>query len=221
VVTATNVTVNSFTLSWQANTGATSYTYTQGGNPIVANSETSTSATFTGRTAGTLYSNLVVIARNDGGPVSSLPISVTTPVGDPTNLVASSISSSRFTLTWTIGLGANNNTVTLTGGPAASSSYSGAPTTVTFTGLSANTPYTVRVTSNIQGIISNPVTLVVTTTTPVIPVSYSSAYTPGQTYSLLPSGYTVPLGYTQMAVDILAGSGGGGGGGGGLGAGGR
>jgi hypothetical protein len=144
VVTATNVTSTSFTLSW-GNVNATSYSYTQGGNPITANSETATSATFTGRIAATLYSDLVVIATNAGGPVSSSPISVTTAApGAPRNFT-SIIGFTSLTIQWSGAEGATSFSY-LVNGASVTPDTQGS-NSATFTNLTMDTSYNFIVTA--------------------------------------------------------------------------
>jgi hypothetical protein len=202
VISSSAITSTSFVISWSLDTNVTSYTYTLDGGAATPASSTTTSATFTGRTANTAY-NVIVTANNNGGSTASNTLAVRTIIDPPTDLSANPITPSRFTLTWTGSAGANNYTFLL-GGNVATPTYTPGATTAIFTGLSSSTSYSVQViaTDGTRNSVAS-TALAVRTPAPPPPITFSSSGT------LLPSSYSVPTGYTSMYVEILAGSGGG------------
>jgi hypothetical protein len=112
IITASNITQTGFTLSWQSNIGATSYTYSPI-QPTTNNGLINQTAIFTGLTPG--YTNqYIVTAENSVGNLSpSLPLSITTltpTIPPPTQPVinrcfANAIS---FSIGWTGGDGATS-----------------------------------------------------------------------------------------------------------------
>jgi hypothetical protein len=131
-----------FTVNWTGASGATSYTYTFSDSIArVPSSSTSSSATFTGLTAGTSYA-LVIKAFN--GPVvntESATFSLVTSPTQPNTATSSNITSTGFTATWLGGAGATSYTFELDGDLVTPSSYSLSTPNVVFTGLTPNRTY--------------------------------------------------------------------------------
>jgi hypothetical protein len=146
-ISGSNITSSGFTVNWTGGTGATSYTYTLNGSAATPSSSTASSATFTGRAAGTTYS-VIVTAVNSTGSVVSTALSVTTLISPPTQPTfnpSTSITSTGFTVNWSGGTGATSYTYTLNGSAATPSSSTAS--SATFTSLAANTAYSVIVTA--------------------------------------------------------------------------
>jgi sugar lactone lactonase YvrE len=150
----TNITVSGqstsgFTISWSGVTGATSYLFYFNGSLQAAYtySVANQTATFTGLSAGTTYS-VVVDAVNVYGDTKSLAVPISTYYPAPTaitNVNASSITASGFTIGWSGGVGANSYTFTLNGTLVTPASYSMVTNTAIFTGLNSATSYVVVV----------------------------------------------------------------------------
>jgi hypothetical protein len=153
-ISFSGTTQTEFTATWSAGVGATSYTYTLNGSvatPSADNGVASNSVTFAGLTANTAYA-LVVSAVNAGGSTASASSSVTTLVTAPTqpsSIAFSSTTQTGFTAIWSAGgAGATSYTYTLNGSAATPSADNGvASNSATFTGLTANTFYTLVVTA--------------------------------------------------------------------------
>jgi len=111
------------------------------------------------------------------------------------------VSSSTLRVGWQNGLNVSSYTFTLNG--VTTTPSSSLSTSVAFSGLTPDTSYNIIMDANYNGVhtISNTITI----RTLLPPIAYSSRGT------VLPVGFTIPTGYTQMYVEILAGSGGGGG----------
>jgi len=145
-ITLTSITQTGFTLGWNLDSAATSYTYSLGAIAIPS-SYTSTSATFTGLNAGFKYGGNIT-ARNSSGSSSAVNFSIILVPSKPTVSLSSSTSSS-FSLIWSgqLMLPFNHYTMTYTftlnGSPATPATLIG--TTATFTGLSPVVPYSVIV----------------------------------------------------------------------------
>ena len=148
---ASNVGINSFTLSWTASTdnvGVTGYNV-YSGSSLVGSTTTATSFSLSGLTGNTKYS-MTVKATDAAGNLSaaSTALAITTlpaPPSTPTGLAASSITATSFTLKWTASTGG-------TGGIAAYNVYNngvlvGSPTSASLsvTGLMPLISYSMTV----------------------------------------------------------------------------
>lgn len=96
----TNVLSTGFTVNYTGGTRSSSYVYTFNGIPRTPASSTDGSASFSGLSAGTLYS-VIVIGTNVSGHAMSAPYVVTTPLVKPTILEISDSGPEGFTVTWT------------------------------------------------------------------------------------------------------------------------
>ena len=154
-LTASNITTNSFTVTWTAsidNVAVKSYDVYKDG--VLAQNTIGTSFSFTGLNQNTTY-NITVKARDAANNISttSLPLSVktlTAPPADtqvptlPTNLMASNITTNSFTVTWT----ASTDNVAVASydvyrdGVLAQNTIG---TSFSFTGLNQNTTYNITV----------------------------------------------------------------------------
>ncbi len=145
--TATAVSGTQINLSWNAVSGATSYTLAHPGGPTIY-SGASTSFSETGLTCGTSYS-YTVYASNAGGNSSNASASATTVVcapSAPTGLTATTLSTSQISVSWNAVSGATSYTVAWSGG---SQTVTG--TSYTINGLSCGTYYGIGVTANNAG----------------------------------------------------------------------
>jgi hypothetical protein len=206
-VTASNVRDTEFTLNWNASSGATNYTFLLNGTPTTpVYTAGTTTALFTGLTVLTLYNVHVIATDGTYSSASTVaPVQVRTRIATPTNVSASFISPTAFTLNWTASAGSNNYKFLLNGNDF-SPTYTTGATTARFTGRTASTTYDVQVIGTNGIVYSAPsIVLPVTTIAPPPPIEFSSSGTN------LPNSYTIPEGYTNIYVEVLAGSGGGGG----------
>ncbi|MEW6617231.1 MAG: fibronectin type III domain-containing protein [Patescibacteria group bacterium] len=145
--TATTISGTQINLSWNAVSGATSYTLAHPGGPAIY-SGASTSFSETGLTCGTSYS-YTVYASNAGGNSSNASASATTVVcapSAPTGLIATTLSTSQIYVSWNAVSGATSYTVAWSGG---SQTVTG--TSYTINGLSCGTYYGIGVTANNAG----------------------------------------------------------------------
>jgi PQQ-dependent dehydrogenase (s-GDH family) len=110
-LTSSNITTNSFTLSWAASTdnvGVTGYDVYQNGIKINLSNVTGTSYNVSGLSSATTY-NYYVVAKDAAGNISASSgiLNVTTnsldltPPTSPTNLLSSIIALTSFRLSWT------------------------------------------------------------------------------------------------------------------------
>jgi sugar lactone lactonase YvrE len=164
VVTVTNLKDTTFTVSYTS-TG-TSYSYTLNGSPVTP-SVSGLTATFSGLTASTNYS-LVVNAINSTGPTPTTTAITTMPPPPTVPVVsATSITDTSFVASWTGGVGASSYTYTLNGTAATPSTDDGlASKSITFTGLTSSTSYTLVVTAINS---TNPTNSIGTTVNTLIP----------------------------------------------------
>jgi len=195
-VSANTILANGFNATWNAVPYTSSYTALWGSYP---GSVTGTSAFFTGLPVDT-SNNLVVTAINPMGSASSSPISVRTavpPPSAPSGLVASSITSNSFDVSWNAVPYASSYT-------ALWDSYSGSVsnTTASFTSLPSITTNNVVVTaSNASGTASS-LPLSVTTSNSVPPPPAPSniqSYRRGTnyiTFNWTPAGGSPPILYS-------------------------
>ena len=144
---ATSITVDSFTLSWTASSGTVkNYQVSINGGAWTGSTADDTTHSFSGLSANTEYT-LRVRARN--GPAISPPSEVkvlTLPddvPGEPGSPTTSDVTKSSITLSWTASTGAVDSYEVSLDGSAWTSSDSA--TSHSFTGLTANTAYTLQV----------------------------------------------------------------------------
>lgn len=167
---SSSITTSGFTLTWSAGDVAASYTYTLNGLSATPSSQSvgSKTATFTGLTPGATYA-VTVSAVNPAGSTASNPFNVTIGAAPtiPTNISGSAISAVGFTISWTGGVGATSYTFSLDGIATTPSSYSVSNKTAVFTGLTANTTYSVIVNAiNSYGTTPSAGTNITTSNTP-------------------------------------------------------
>ena len=143
---ASNVTANSFTLNWNASSGATSYDVQvrpQGGTWSTYNVST-TSFNATGLNGATTYEAQVRAKNSAGNSSYTSPISVTTltPVpATPTGLATSNITTNSATLSWSASTYATSYDVQIRPQGGTWSTYNVTSTSYNASGLAASTTY--------------------------------------------------------------------------------
>ncbi|MBD2716282.1 fibronectin type III domain-containing protein [Microvirga sp. STR05] len=214
---ATNITMTSAQLVFglgNGNSYTVSYT-TNGVTTTLTPNPTGTPITLTGLTPGATY--VVRVVTNCGTFQSPAAITTFTtqpapPCNPPTNLAATSVTSTSANVTFTPAAGISNNyTVTYTPQGGTATTISPAPTSspVALTGLLPATNYTVTVTNNCSGA-NNPTSSVETLTfttlaapcPPVTAVLVSNITTSSATVSFTPGA-----GNTSYVVSYQTGSG--------------
>ena len=184
------ITYQSFVASWTGGEGATSYTYKLNGSSVVPstdNSLTNKTVIFASLNAAATYI-LVVSAVNDGGHVDSAPALARTLSAPPLEITVSvnTITYESFVASWVGGEGATSYRYTLNGSTA--TPYSETSDSASFTGLSADTSYTLIVYGITDGgeTSSSPVVLTTFSTPPTVPV----VSTGSMTYSSFMASWT-------------------------------
>jgi chitodextrinase len=206
-LSAANIALASFTLSWTASTdnfGVTGYKIYVNGT--LAGTSASTSFNLTGLASGTKY-NITVKATDAAGNVSAasttLQVITAVPPAAPTGLAAADIAAGSFTLTWT----ASNGGV---GGIASYNIYcngisigSSATTTFVVAGLSPATTYNVIVVAIDGSGAASPPSAPLSVTTKPVPDQGPSVVI---TAPLPNSVFTLPtmLNLTAVATDSAA-----------------
>ena len=199
----------SLTLSWSAVTGATGYDVKQGEDGTVT-SASGTSHTFSGLTPSTAYT-LYVRARNSGGVSAWTSTTATTVLPAPSGLSVEATQTS-ITLSWSAVSGASGYDVRQGESGTVTAVSSG--TSHTFSGLTANTAYTLYVRASNSGGVSDWTS---TTATAVLaaPSNLSASVSIDQ-YRVVNSlslswdsvagatAYEVKLGENRAAITVLA-----------------
>lgn len=175
-LTITNVTNNSFTLSWSAANGNTTYFISNDNGANYSFTTTSTTYLFTSLLPSTVYTLIVKANNSVGYSPASASVTTTTKPDPPTNVQITSIGPTGFTVGWTAGSGASSYQISVNNG----SSYA-------YTGISSS-PYT----------ISN---LVAGTTYQVV---VASVFTSGITAATAVSVRTGPTAPTNLAVSNVS-----------------
>ena len=144
----TNTSDTGFTINWAVGTGATNYTFTLDTVSTVPSLLSTSSATFTGLLPGTLYSVIVTAINSKGGSVSSAPYNAGTAPGKPTSVTISNLSATGFQANWIGGLAATSYSYSLNGSVVTPSDDKGLTSKYAiFSGLTANTSYTIIITA--------------------------------------------------------------------------
>jgi len=175
----TSTTSKGFTVNWNTVSGATSYNYsinTGGTSAQGANqTTTSTTAAFTGLTAGTSYT-VRVYSVGTGGQSSTYVEYIQSTLAGPTAIVFGTVTSTSTTISapftgGTSPVAGNTITYTATATPSsgtAVNSISVTSTLASFSGLTAGTQYTIRVTATDTGATTSTNTISHTTPTNAI-----------------------------------------------------
>lgn len=153
---ASNITINSFVLNWNASSGATSYDVQirpQGGSWTTYN-VTSTTYTATGLNASTTY-EAQVSAKNAAGSSSfTTPIAITTltPIpSTPTGLAASSITTNSANLSWNASSGATSYDLQIRTSGGSWNTFNLTTPSYQASGLNPDTSYEWQVRANNSG----------------------------------------------------------------------
>ncbi|MDE2946147.1 MAG: fibronectin type III domain-containing protein [Chloroflexota bacterium] len=140
---ASGVTQTSITVTWTKSAGATAYKVRKvGGDGGWTTLGDVATFTFSNLDAGTSY-DLELLATNAGGDSSTEDITVVTVPPDPTGLTTSGITQTSITLNWGESDGATSYDIKLS--TANTWTSLGDVLTYNFTGLTANTQYTLQV----------------------------------------------------------------------------
>ena len=148
-LSTSGITQTAITLSWTKSAGATAYKVQVDGGTVATLGDVATH-TFTGLSAGTTYTLKVIASNSDGDSAAALTSTSTLPNAPaaPTGLSTSGITQTSITLTWTKSAGATGYKVQVDSGAVATL---GDVATHTFSGLSANTQYTLKVIASNSG----------------------------------------------------------------------
>ena len=140
-LTVTRATQTQLTLSWTKSAGATAYSIQVDSGTATAIGNVS-STIVTSLSAGTEYA-LNVFASNAGGSSAAASVTASTLPAVPTGLSTSSITQTAITLNWTKSSGASGYDVR--GGTHTAWTNAGDVATYAFSGLTANTQYSLEV----------------------------------------------------------------------------
>ncbi len=197
---SSGITQTSITLSWTKSTGATGYKVQVDSGTVTTLGDVAT-YTFSSLSAGTSYT-LKVIATNAGGDSAAASVSASTLPAAPTGLSTSGITQSAITLSWTKSAGATAYKVQVDSGTVATL---GDVATHTFSGLSANTQYTLKVIASNNGGDSAAAT-VNASTLPNAPSAPTGLTTSGITQTAITLSWTKSAGATGYKVQVDSGA---------------
>lgn len=139
-----NVTATQFDVAWSGAVAATNLTFYYNSSNVSVNTPVTSPRTLTGLIPNTPYT-VYMVASNTNGVTSSLSVSQTTGPGAPTNLVASGIGDTYFSVGWSGAAGASSLTFTY-GGQTITANAIGVQNPYPFTsGLTVGNTYTVYV----------------------------------------------------------------------------
>ncbi len=201
-LTTSGITQTSITLNWTKPAGAASYEVRRGSGNWSDVGDVASYA-FTGLTADTQYS-LQVRAKNAGGTSAAASLNartLPTAPGPPTGLTTSGITQTSITLNWTKPAGATGYKVR-TGTTGAFTTLSDVAT-YTFTGLTANTAYTLQVRASNAGGDSSVAQTTATTNNvppPPVPAAPTSLTTSGITQTSITLSWTKSTGAASYEV---------------------
>ncbi len=195
-LTTSGISQTGITLAWTKATGATAYKVRKGTDSWTTLGDVAT-YNFTGLSAGTSYS-LQVLASNAGGDSAAASIDASTLPAVPTGLTTSGITQTSITLNWTKSTGATGYQVN--GGALTDWTTLGDVATYTFTGLTANTQYTVQVRAQNTGGTSSAASSDATTL-PDAPGAPTGLTTSGISQTSITLNWTKPAGGTGYQVN--------------------
>ncbi len=194
------ITQTAITLSWTKSAGATGYKVQADSGTVTTLGDVAT-YTFSSLSAGTSYT-LKVIATNAGGDSAAASISASTLPAAPTGLTTSGITQTAITLSWTKSTGATAYKVQVDSGTVATL---GDVATHTFSGLSANTQYTLKVIASNSGGDSAAAT-VNASTLPNAPSAPTGLTTSGITQTAITLSWTKSTGANAYKVQVDSGA---------------
>ncbi len=199
-------TVNSITVSWTKSTGATAYKVQADSGTVAVLGDVATH-TFTGLSAGTTYT-LKVSANNAGGDSAAATLSALTRPAAPTGLSTSGITQTAITLSWTKSTGATSYKARAYPSSGQPSTYVtlGDVATHTFTGLTANTAYTLDVIAVNSSGDSAASTSQSASTLPNVPAAPTGLTTSGITQTAITLSWTKSAGATGYKVQVDSGT---------------
>ncbi len=194
------ITQTSITLTWTKSGGATGYKVQADSGTVTTLGDVAT-YTFSSLSAGTSYT-LKVIATNAGGDSAAASVSASTLLNAPTGLSTSGITQTAITLSWTKSAGATGYKVQVDSGAVATL---GDVATHTFSGLSANTQYTLKViATNADG--DSAAASVSASTLPNAPSAATGLSTSGITQTAITLNWTKSTGATGYKVQVDSGT---------------
>ena len=202
------ITQTAITLTWTKSTGATGYDVNGGALSGWTDVGDVATYSFTGLNANTSYT-LQVRAKNTGGESTAASVSATTQattpatLAAPTSLQTSGITQTAITLTWTKSAGATS--YEMNGGALSGWTDAGDVSTYTFSGLSANTSYTLQVRAKNSGANSAAVS-VNANTLPNAPAAPTGLTTSGITQTAITLSWTKSAGATAYKIQVDSGT---------------
>ncbi len=198
------ITQTAITLGWTKSAGATAYKVQVDSGTVATLGDVATH-TFSGLTADTSYT-LKVIASNAGGDSSEVSVSESTlpnlPAA-PTSLSVDNITQTAARLNWTKSSGATSYEVN--GGALSQWTDVGDVATYTFSGLTANTTYNLRVRAVNRAGNSGPAAFSASTL-PNAPAAPTSLQTSGISQTAITLGWTKSSGATGYKVQANSGT---------------
>ncbi|MCY3833958.1 MAG: fibronectin type III domain-containing protein, partial [Chloroflexi bacterium] len=200
------ITHNSITLSWTKSAGATAYKVRTGTTGALTTLGDVATYTFSSLSADTAYT-LQVLASNSNGDSSPAQTSASTfALAAPTSLQTSAITHNSITLTWTKSAGATSYEVN--GGALSGWTDVGDVATYTFSGLTANTQYTLQARAKKTGGESAPASASATTLTtpPAAPAAPTGLQTSAITHNSITLAWTKSNGATGYKVQANSGA---------------
>ncbi len=198
-LSTSGITQTTITLSWTKSTGATGYKVQVDNGAVTTLGDVATYE-FTGLTADTSYT-LKVVAFNSGGDSSAASVSESTlpnAPAAPTGLSTSGITQTAITLSWTKSTGATGYKVQLDNGTVTTL---GDVATHTFTGLTADTSYTLKVVAFNSGGDSSAASADASTL-PNAPAAPTGLSTSGITQTAITLSWTKSTGATGYKVQV-------------------
>ena len=208
-LSTSGITQTAITLSWTKSAGATAYKVQVDSGAVQTLGDVATH-TFTGLSANTQYA-LKVIASNSGGDSAAATVNASTLAvlpnapAAPTGLSTSGITQTAITLSWTKSAGATAYKVQVDSGAVQTL---GDVATHTFTGLSANTQYTLKVIASNSGGDSAAASTSASTLAalPNAPVAPTGLSTSGITQTAITLSWTKSAGATAYKVQVDSGT---------------
>ena len=195
------ITQSAITLTWTKSAGATAYKVRTGTSGAFTTLGDVATYTFSGLTANTAYT-LQVAASNSGGDSSPAAASATTLTAPaaapaaPTGLTTSGITHNSITLTWTKSAGATAYKVRT--GTSGAWTTLGDVATYAFSGLSADTQYTLQVSASNSSGDSSPAQTTASTFALAAPTSLQTS---AITQTAITLGWTKSAGATSYEVN--------------------